>query len=127
MKLGLGGPEAANFKRYGVPERAYEWGKLDARFNIDKEQNEPNRFGWIVEIDPFDKGEELGRQTRRGMRRQDALDPFVVIGISEDLHPRLDAAVLDQAVNTRHVIGREGQRAWSHAYHSDGPVGTTGV
>ena len=44
------------------------------------------------------------------MRRQDTLDPFIVIGISVDLHPGLDPAVLDQAVNARHVISREGKR-----------------
>ncbi|HVF63700.1 MAG TPA: PhoX family phosphatase [Casimicrobiaceae bacterium] len=50
------GPEAASRKRYNIAGRGrYEaWGRHFARFNLDKEPNEPNRFGWIVEIDPYD-------------------------------------------------------------------------
>ncbi len=43
--------EAANYKRYGVPEGAYEWANFYDRFDVAKEPNEPNRFGWIVEVD----------------------------------------------------------------------------
>src|SRR5690606_22790305 len=49
-----GNPEARNHRRYGVPGRAYAWGRFHDRFDIDKEPNEPNRFGWLVEIDPYD-------------------------------------------------------------------------
>lgn len=45
-------PEAKQMKRYGVPGRWFTWGTRYDRFNIDKEPNEPNRFGWIVEVDP---------------------------------------------------------------------------
>jgi secreted PhoX family phosphatase len=47
-------PEARNYKRYRVKKAKHPWGKYHDRFNIDKEPNEPNRFGWIVEIDPYD-------------------------------------------------------------------------
>ena len=47
-------PEAANYKRFGVPEGTYDWGKFYDRFDVSKEPNEPNRFGWIVEIDVND-------------------------------------------------------------------------
>lgn len=59
-------------QRYGVPAKNYGWGKFYDRFDIDKEPNEPNRFGWIVEIDPFDptsvpvKHTMLGRLSHEG-------------------------------------------------------------
>lgn len=49
------GREAAAWKRYGVHGRGrYVWGRYFDRFNLDREPNEPNRFGWVVEIDPYD-------------------------------------------------------------------------
>jgi secreted PhoX family phosphatase len=50
------GPEAAARKRYGITGkgRYATWGRYFDRFNLDKEPNEPNRFGWVVEIDPYD-------------------------------------------------------------------------
>ena len=44
------------FKRYGVGKKdwGYGWAKIDERFDISKHENEPNRAGYVVEIDPFD-------------------------------------------------------------------------
>ncbi|HUU66212.1 MAG TPA: PhoX family phosphatase [Methyloceanibacter sp.] len=50
---GIGGDQKDSYKRYKVPALWQAWGKFHDRFNVDKEENEPNRFGWIVEIDPF--------------------------------------------------------------------------
>ena len=47
-------PDAASKTRYGVPGAWYAWGQYHDRFNIDKEPNESNRFGWVVEVDPRD-------------------------------------------------------------------------
>ncbi|WP_119459448.1 PhoX family protein [Rhodospirillaceae bacterium SYSU D60014] len=48
-------PQAAAYKRYGISgDSQYAWWKFHDRFNLEKEPNEPNRFGWIVEIDPYD-------------------------------------------------------------------------
>ncbi|ROO89714.1 hypothetical protein EDD29_7419 [Actinocorallia herbida] len=42
-------------KRYGITATSgYNWHKADARWDIAKNPNEANRFGWVVEIDPFD-------------------------------------------------------------------------
>ena len=46
----------APMKRYGIKteDRGFGWKQLDERFDISKHPHEPNRFGYIVEIDPFD-------------------------------------------------------------------------
>ncbi len=43
-------------KRYGVSasDWGYGWAKIDDRFDVSKNPNEPNRAGYIVEIDPTD-------------------------------------------------------------------------
>jgi secreted PhoX family phosphatase len=49
------GREAAAWKRMGIDGRGRNlWGRYLDRFNVDREPNEANRFGWIVEIDPYD-------------------------------------------------------------------------
>jgi secreted PhoX family phosphatase len=62
------GPEAASRKRYGISGkgRYAEWGRYFDRFNLDKEPNEPNRFGWIVEIDPYDPNHTSVKRTALG-------------------------------------------------------------
>lgn len=43
-------------KRYGVSSKdwGYGWAKIDDRFDVSKTPNEPNRAGFVVEIDPTD-------------------------------------------------------------------------
>ncbi|TIU77518.1 MAG: DUF839 domain-containing protein, partial [Mesorhizobium sp.] len=48
-------PTAELLDRYGFDgSDIYGRGRFHDRFNIDKEPNEPNRFDWVVEIDPYD-------------------------------------------------------------------------
>jgi secreted PhoX family phosphatase len=41
--------------RYGISQNGfgYRWHTVDPRFDVNATPNEPNRHGWIVEIDPF--------------------------------------------------------------------------
>ena len=48
-------PEAAAMRRgYFEDGSGWPWwGQYVARFDFDKEPMEVNRFGWVVEIDPY--------------------------------------------------------------------------
>jgi secreted PhoX family phosphatase len=65
-KLPEGHLETANYKRLGIGTPAYAWGKFHDRFDVSKEANEPNRFGWVVEIDPFDPNSTPKKRTAMG-------------------------------------------------------------
>ena len=46
---------SAHHKRWGLRAKSfYQWEKHDERFDAARHENEPNRFGWIVEVDPMD-------------------------------------------------------------------------
>ncbi len=87
---GLGGGQAKSYARYGVPGFWQAWGKFQDRFNVDIEPNEPNRFGWIVEIDPSDpnsvpvKHTALGRFCHEGAECVVNKDGRVVVYCGDD-------------------------------------------
>ena len=55
-------------KRYGVglKDWGYAWATADERFDISKHPNEPNRAGYVVEIDPLDPGSTPKKRTALG-------------------------------------------------------------
>ncbi|MEX0298116.1 MAG: PhoX family phosphatase [Kordiimonas sp.] len=83
-------PEARNHKRYGVPSGWYQWGRHFDRFDVGKEPNEPNRFGWVVEVDPKNptstpkKRTALGRFKHEGAETVIAPDGRLVIYMGDD-------------------------------------------
>ncbi len=60
---------AASYTRYGfepAPEDSRRWDTVDERFDLSKEPHEGFRFGWIVEVDPFDKKSTPRKHTMLG-------------------------------------------------------------
>ena len=83
--------EARNYARYGVqPFRNAPWGAHDARFDMDQEPNEPNRFGWVVEYDPYDpksmpvKRTAIGRVKHEGAMTAISHDGRIALYTGDD-------------------------------------------
>ena len=117
-------------RRYGITAAGagYLWHTTDTRFNADDEPNEPNRFGWVVEIDPFNptstpvKRTALGRMKHEGAWVQEARDGRVVVYMGDDeqfeyiyryvsnLPWRKARATGHQPARRRHPLRRQVQR-----------------
>ncbi len=69
--------EAENYKRLGIPETAYEWGKFHDRFDVSKEPNEANRFGWVVEVDVNDPTSTPKKRTALGRFKHEGAESIV--------------------------------------------------
>lgn len=82
----------AEMKRYGVGKKdwGYAWATTDERFDISKHPNEPNRVGYIVEIDPMDpnslpkKRTALGRFKHENAELVIASSGHVVVYMGDD-------------------------------------------
>ena len=70
-------PEFANHKRMGMPGVEFAWGRFDERFDLSKTPNEPNRFGWVVEIDPLDPSATPKKRTALGRFMHEGAEPIV--------------------------------------------------
>ncbi|NYI08391.1 PhoX family protein [Allostreptomyces psammosilenae] len=85
---------ATSYRRYGittstrVSERG--WERHEERFDLTRHPNEPHRFGWIVEIDPYDpeftprKRTALGRFKHEAANTHLAKDGRVVAYLGDD-------------------------------------------
>ena len=75
--------------RAGEPS-GYRWAEFDERFDASKNPNEPNRFGWVVEIDPSNpsstpvKRTAMGRAAHEGATIATTRDGRVVAYMGED-------------------------------------------
>jgi hypothetical protein len=86
------GEASAELSRYGVRGRGFglRWNEFEPRFDAARHPNEPNRFGWVVEIDPFDarsvpvKRTALGRFTHEGATVTRARDGRVAVYMADD-------------------------------------------
>jgi secreted PhoX family phosphatase len=71
------GPLADSYKRYGIPGGWYAWSSSVDRFDVAKEPNEPYRFGWMVEIDPYDPDSTPVKRTALGRLKHEGATTIV--------------------------------------------------
>ena len=83
----------AHQARWGLKKgdpSGYRWHEHDERFDASKHPNEPNRHGWVVEIDPFNpsstpvKRTALGRAAHEGATVAVTKDGRAVVYMGED-------------------------------------------
>ena len=143
--LPAGHTEAANYERYGVPEGSYEWGRFYDRFDLSKEPNEPNRFGWIVEVDVEDPNSVPKRRTALGRTKHEGAESIVakngkvVFYLGDDerfdyvykfvtdgtYNPDDRAANMDLLDNGTLYVARfeeDGSMEWLPLVHGEGPL-----
>ncbi|WP_163507918.1 PhoX family protein [Fodinicola acaciae] len=71
---GDGAPESvkAGLKRYGIstdtryPDGNRRWDRADERFDLARHPHEAHRFGWVVEVDPYDRRSTPRKHTALG-------------------------------------------------------------
>jgi uncharacterized protein len=134
-------------KRWGMRKGGwgYRWHEHDERFDATKNANEPNRFGWVVEIDPYDptstpvKRTALGRAAHEGAwvgvtsdgravvySGEDARFEYIYKFVSRDkIAPgggKANATLLDHG--TLHVarFDANGRGVWIPMVHGQGPL-----
>jgi secreted PhoX family phosphatase len=69
--------------RYGIstsaryPADSRRWERAQERFDLAKHPNEANRFGWIVEVDPFDPDSPPRKHTAMGRFKHEGANVIV--------------------------------------------------
>ena len=138
----------AHEKRWGLKKGGgggYRWHEHDARFDAVKNPNEPNRFGWIVEIDPANpsstpkKRSAMGRASHEGATVAMTKDGRAVVYMGEDARfeyiykfvsrdtvkpggATANSSLLDHGTLMVAKFNADGKGQWIALTHGQGPL-----
>jgi hypothetical protein len=69
---------AASYARYGITGTGSRgWSAVDPRFDLSTEPHEPFRFGWIIEIDPYDRKSTPRKHTMLGRFKHEGANVII--------------------------------------------------
>lgn len=132
--------EADNHVSFGITkELNYAWDRFVPRFNVENELHEPNRYGWLVEIDPYDPMSTPKKLTALGRFKHEcagvtlAPDGRVVVYSGDDeifqfiyrfvsSRPIGNADVLDDGVLAAARFNDDGSLEWLPLVWGRGPL-----
>jgi secreted PhoX family phosphatase len=136
--------------RWGLSKNGwgYRWHEHDERFDAVKNPNEPNRFGWVVEIDPMNpsstpvKRTAMGRAAHEGATTALTKDGRAVVYMGEDARfeyiynfvsrdrvkpggASANAELLDHGTLYVAKFDADGKGRWIALSHGQGPLTAT--
>ncbi len=139
-------PFADVLDRYGYDgSDYYSRARFDTRFNVEVEPNEPNRFDWVVEIDPYDPASMPVKRTALGRMAHEAAttvlnkDGRVVVYMGDDdyfeyvyrfvteaaydpANPASGKDILDAGTLSVAVFNADGTLTWLPLVQGTGPL-----
>lgn len=70
--------EELAYRRYNIGySKAYRWYEVEKRFDLGHAPKQPNRYGWVVEIDPTDPTSEPIKRTALGRFYHESANPIL--------------------------------------------------
>jgi uncharacterized protein len=149
-KLDKNDPRAAVHKRYGVTTEAslYLWEWYHKRFDVPQEPNEAFRFGWVVEVDPYDPSFVPVKRTALGRFRHEAATivianngkvvaysgdderfeyvyKFVTKGTYNAKDRKANIGILDEGTLYVAKFNDDGKGVWMPVVYGEGPLTST--